>query len=116
LLPVTADPRDVRWQDDPGWVLKAAWCNTGDTVAAVDVTPAPRWAQLSGQARRRPERWIVQRRFEPLRVSTPWGDLLSCIGVYTVNGKTAGAYARVTRRPFVDGHATDVALLVGDHD
>ena len=35
-----------------------------------------------------------------------------CIGVYTINGRAAGAYARAGTRPMVDYTASDVALFI----
>jgi len=40
----------------------------------------------------------------------------ACVGVYTVNGKAAGAYARLARKPVVDFEAVDAALLVEDDE
>jgi hypothetical protein len=35
-----------------------------------------------------------------------------CIGVYTVNGRAAGAYGRLSWRQVIDFSAVDVAVLV----
>ncbi len=60
----------------------------------------------------RPHRWVAQRCFQPVALETPTGPMYPCIGVYTVNGKAAGVYARVAPRPVIDFVAIDVALLV----
>ena len=36
----------------------------------------------------------------------------SCIGVYVIDGRTAGAYARVAPRALIDGRAQDAAVLL----
>jgi hypothetical protein len=49
-------------------------------------------------------------------VETPIGPRHVCIGVYTVNGRAAGAYARFSAKPVIDFAAVDVALLLEDDD
>jgi hypothetical protein len=38
------------------------------------------------------------------------------VGVYTVNGRAAGAYARLSEKPLIDFAAIDVALLIEEND
>jgi glutathionylspermidine synthase len=112
LLPASADPRHVPWQRDDAWLLKTAFCNTGDTVSAQAWLPRATWAKAARSARWFPGRWVAQRRFEPLPLETPLGAVYPCIGVYTVDGRACGAYARLSRGPVVDFAAIDVALLL----
>jgi glutathionylspermidine synthase len=114
LLPETRDPREVRWQRDDGWLVKTALCNTGDTVS-VRAAMKPRdwwWTKLS--VRLQPSQWVAQRRFESVLVQTPDGPRHACVGIYTVNGRAAGAYARLSPAPIIDFAAVDAALLVDD--
>ena len=39
-----------------------------------------------------------------------------CVGIYTVNGRAAGAYARLSEKPVIDFAAVDVALLLEDNE
>jgi len=115
LLPETRDPRDVSLSRDDGWLLKPAMCNTGDSVNIRLAMPRREWMKTRLAATLFPGKWVAQRRFESLPVPTPLGPHHACVGIYTVNGKTAGAYARLSEKPVVDFAATDVAFLV-DHD
>jgi hypothetical protein len=36
-----------------------------------------------------------------------------CLGVYTIDGRAAGIYGRLSARPLVDYAAVDVAVLTG---
>lgn len=112
LLPETRDPRDAPWRRDDGWLLKAAFCNTGDSVLARGITPERTWRAAAREARWFPGQWAAQRRFEPVRIDTPLGGAVVCLGVYVVDGRAAGIYGRVTARPLVDYAAVDVAVLV----
>jgi glutathionylspermidine synthase len=112
LLPACADPRHVPWRQDDGWLLKTALCNTGDTVSVRSMMTLAKWAKVERSVRWLPEGWVAQRRFEPLPIATPLGNVYPCIGVYTVDGRACGAYARLSRTPVVDYRAVDVALLI----
>jgi glutathionylspermidine synthase len=115
LLPETRDPRDAPWRTDDAWLIKSAFCNTGDTVAAAGLVPPRAWRAARRSAWLFPGGWVAQRRFETLPIDTPSGAAMyPCVGVYTVNGKAAGAYVRLSRGPVVDYRAVDVALLVRD--
>jgi hypothetical protein len=112
LLPETRDPRDAPWQSDDGWLLKTAFCNTGDTVSAASITPAKDWRKTRWLARLFPRDWVAQRRFETSSIESPLGDMYPCVGVYTIDGRAAGAYVRLSHRPIVDYRAIDAAMLI----
>jgi len=114
LLPETRDPRDVPWQRDDGWLLKSTLCNTGDTVSVRSALTDKAWRAVSREVRWWPRQWVAQRRFQSVAVMTPMGPVHPCIGVYTINGRVAGAYARITSGQVIDFAAIDIALLVED--
>ena len=116
LLPETRDPRDAPWSSDETWLLKTAMCNNGDTVCMRDLISHNAWLRLHMSVRLSPGQWIAQRRFQSVPVSTPVGPRHACIGVYTVNGRTAGAYARLSEKPVIDYSAVDVAFLLKDDE
>jgi glutathionylspermidine synthase len=112
LLPGTRDPREVPWQTDDGWLLKSALCNTGDTVSVRSALSDKAWRAVSREVRWWPRHWVAQRRFQTAAMMTPMGLVHPCIGVYTINGRAAGAYARITAGQIIDFAAIDIALLV----
>ncbi|MEZ0256202.1 MAG: glutathionylspermidine synthase family protein [Chthoniobacter sp.] len=114
LLPESSDPRDVPWMDDDGWLVKRAFSNTGDFVIMRSTSNRTNWSATCKAVRREPESWVAQRRFIALPLTTPLGDLFPCIGVYTIDGRAAGIYARLSRSPVVDFRAIDIAALIED--
>ncbi len=112
LLPITRDPRDAPWRRDENWLLKTAYCNTGDSVTARDLNTPKQWRIASLSAWLNPGAWVAQRRFETLAISSPLGPIHPCVGVYTIDGQVAGAYTRISNRPVIDYRAMDVALLI----
>ena len=116
LLPETRDPRTVPWSRDESWLLKTALCNTGDTVSIRELVSPAQWLQTRLAAQFFPGIWVAQKRFESVPVSTPVGPRHVCIGVYTVNGRAAGAYARFSAKAVIDFAAVDAALLLEDDE
>jgi glutathionylspermidine synthase len=110
-LPETRDPRDAPWERDEGWVLKPALGRVGEDVLIQGVINDAEWRQVARHVRRHPGQWVAQRRFasSPFEAGRP---LHACVGVYTVNGRTAGAYGRLASRPLIDAQARDAAVLV----
>jgi hypothetical protein len=114
VLPETRDPRDAPLVLGDVWLLKAAYSNEGDSVTMRSATSASRFHLRSLAARLAPAAWVAQRRFTVVPLDSPIGPLHTCVGVHTIDGAAAGAYARVTRRPFIDFAASDAALLIDD--
>jgi Glutathionylspermidine synthase preATP-grasp len=116
LLPETRDPRDAPWPSDDSWLLKTALGNTGDTVLVRELVPPREWLRTRMEVRLTPSCWVAQRRFESAPLATPAGPRHACVGVYTVNGRTSGAYVRLSTKPVIDFAASDVALLLEDDE
>jgi glutathionylspermidine synthase len=114
LLPETRALSDAPWASDEGWLIKSAYCNTGDTVSMRSAMTKAAWRKRSWQARLRPGYWLAQRRFSVVPLQGPAGAIFPCVGVYVVNGSAAGAYARITSGPLIDFAASDAALLIYD--
>jgi Glutathionylspermidine synthase preATP-grasp len=111
-LPETRDPRDVPWRHEDSWLLKTAYCNTGDSVTLREITPAKQWLRTCLDVLISPREWTAQRRFDTSPIETPAGPRFACVGVYTIDGRACGAYGRISRTPVVRYDATDVAVLV----
>lgn len=115
LLPETRSPQQAPWESDNQWVLKAAYANTGDAVHLHESTTPRERFYLRWATRLRPQAWIAQRRFESVPIPTPAGPRHVCLGIYSVNGRAAGAYARLSPQPVINFSAVDAAVLI-EHD
>ena len=111
LLPETRDPRDAPWRHSPGWVLKPALGRVGEGVGLDGCVGARDLRAIRRSARWRPGHWIAQRRFETVPVEIGGRTLYPCLGVYTIDGRAAGAYGRLAACPLIDGRAEDAAVL-----
>jgi glutathionylspermidine synthase len=124
LLPETRSPRDADWRRDDGWILKLALGRVGEDVGVRGVVETRAWKRIARAARWWPGDWVAQRRFEAVALehddrgrnadAPQEGALHPCLGVYVVDGRAAGIYGRVARRPLVDARSRDVPVLVVD--
>ena len=112
LLPETRDPRNVSWRRDAGWVLKPALGRVGDLIGVAGATGDKEWKVIRRDVRWHPRQWVAQRRFAAVPLHAPEGSVYPCVGVYTIDGRAAGAYGRAASRPRIDHLAQDIAVLV----
>jgi glutathionylspermidine synthase len=108
-LPETRCPKTVAWSDDTGWILKPAFGRVGEGVGLRDHLGVKEWTAIARRARRNPEHWVAQRRFDAVPMCN---GLYPCLGVYTIDGEATGIYGRAARRPLIDHRAIDVAVLL----
>jgi glutathionylspermidine synthase len=114
LLPETVCPSIVL-KDLRDWVVKPALGRVGEDIAISGVTSERKMKLIHKAAQRRPSQWVAQRRFAVVPLSGSSGSHYPSIGVFTVDGTVAGAYARIGRKPLIDDEAQDIAvLIVGD--
>jgi glutathionylspermidine synthase len=112
LLPRCIDPREIGPSDREAWVLKGTYSNTGDEIKIGNQMCDSDWSRALRVAQRDSGRWVAQRRFQTIPVVSDVGPLYPCIGVYTINGKAAGAYARLSTHQVTDHLAREAALLI----
>jgi hypothetical protein len=94
------------------WVLKPAWGRVGEGVCVRGSTSARKWRAATLQARVSPRHWILQRQFRSLAVGQERGHVHACLGVFVIDGRCAGVYARVADGALIDGRAQDAAVLI----
>jgi glutathionylspermidine synthase len=111
-LPETRDPRDLGGRIGDDWVLKPALGRVGEDIGIAGVTPVKDYSRILKDAARRPHLWAAQKRFEPVPFLHDGKTYYPCIGVYTVDGRAAGAYGRLTESRVTDYRAMESAVLV----
>ncbi|HMI52657.1 MAG TPA: glutathionylspermidine synthase family protein [Candidatus Saccharimonadales bacterium] len=112
LLPHTCEVEEVRGPLDDSWVLKPALGRVGEGIAIRGISTVSDFLQHERQAHHRPEEWVAQKRFAISPVNTESGIRYPCIGVFTIEGKAAGFYGRVSEQPIITHQAQDAAVLV----
>lgn len=112
LLPETRSTDVVSGRDGHDWVLKPVFGRAGDGVTIKGVSPDKHWRGARWSARLHPGQWIAQRRFTARPVRIGGVDHYPTIGVFTVDGRAAGIYARIARQPLINDTAADVAVFI----
>ncbi len=110
LLPETREPRTVD-PEDPAWIHKPAWGRVGDGITGPGFGEPRHRLTILRQVRRHPRHWLAQRRF----ASVPL-DLAAhlCLGIFVIDGRAIGAYARMSETPPIDHRAREAAVLIAD--
>jgi hypothetical protein len=111
LLPETREPRSAPWRTSSEWILKPALGRVGEGIGMKGLTEAADWRRIVRDVTWWPGHWIAQRRFDVVPIRIRGADRYPCLGVYTVDGRVAGAYGRVATRPLIDSLAEDAAVL-----
>lgn len=112
VLPETRDPREADWRRDESWVLKPSLGRVGDGIGMTGVTSGDDWKKIRRSVRWFPRWWAAQRRFEAVPMTAGGEPFYPCVGVYTIDGKAAGAYGRLARKPLINHLAQDAAVLL----
>lgn len=111
LLPETSAPGGLA--SVPDRIYKPALGRVGENISIREAVTDKEYAQIMRAVRRHPRDWIAQKRFESKPVLGPDGESYHlCIGVFTVDGKAAGFYGRISPYPRIDARAKDIPLLV----
>jgi len=112
LLPTTVDPRQAPRQTDD-WILKPALGRVGEDISIKGTMPEKKLRLIEKDAKKNPENWVAQQMFRSRPVITDTGESYHlCIGVLTVDGKSAGFYGRINTYPRVDKNAKEIPILV----
>ena len=111
MLPETFCPSTVAGELGD-WVVKPALGRVGEDIAIAGVTSERKLQLIHKAARKDPSQWVAQRRFKVVPVTGTNGSYFPSIGVFTIDGKAAGIYARVARKPLIDDEAQDISVLI----
>jgi len=98
---------------ESGWIYKPALGRVGEGISIQEAITTKELSQIQRAVRRSPRDWIAQKRFESKPVLGADGESYHlCVGVFTVDGKAAGFYGRISPYPRIDEKAKDIPLLV----
>lgn len=115
LLPETVPPKNRAL--DKSFIFKPALGRVGEGISIQEARSKKELSEIQKAVRKSPKDWIAQRRFnsEPVRCEDGESYHL-CVGVFTVNGKAAGFYGRISPYALIDANAKDIPLLVESTD
>ena len=110
LLPET---REAAKNLDSTWIYKPALGRVGEGISIREAISADELVRIKKAVRRNPDDWVAQKRFDSIPVTSADGESFHlCVGVFTVDGKAAGFYGRVSSHPRIDAKVKDIPLLI----
>jgi len=112
LLPETKSPKDINPQNTD-WIYKPALGRVGEGISIKDAISKKELSEIEKSARRDSKNWVSQQMFESVPVKSVNGENYHlCLGVFTIDGKFAGIYGRISLYPRIDSNAEDISVLV----
>jgi len=112
LLPATVDPRLIA-KEDEDFIFKPALGRVGEDISIKGTMSEKELENIYKSVRRHPKDWVAQHLFKSKPLLTDDGESFHlCIGVFTVNGKGAGFYGRISPYPRIDARAEEIPILV----
>ncbi|NLG81536.1 MAG: glutathionylspermidine synthase family protein [Bacilli bacterium] len=118
FLPRTIDPRKVD-KEAGEWIYKPALGRVGEYITIKTVVSNDELKKVKRAVKKEPKNWVAQEMFHSKKVQATDGNSFHlCIGVFTVDGKRAGFYGRISPYPRIDAYAKDIPILIakGDND
>lgn len=111
LLPETIEVKDVKGRD--GFIYKPAYGRVGENISIKEACTEKEYRRIMSAVRLVPKKYIAQKRFASAPLMGSDGkEYHVCLGSYTINGKHAGFYARISDTPRIDSNAADIPVLI----
>ena len=111
LLPKTLEVKEAK--NKTGFIYKPANGRVGEKISIKEACEGDEYEKILKDVRRHPHSYIAQKRFESKPLLSEEGEFFhACIGVYCVEGKAAGYYARMSQKPRIDSSAADIPVLI----
>ena len=111
LLPQTSEIKDAKNKD--GFIYKPAYGRVGEKISIKEACRDDEYAQIMKDVKKHPKNYLAQKKFNSKPLVTEDGESFHvCLGSYSVDGKAAGFYARISNVPRIDSYAADIPVLI----
>ena len=111
LLPDTIEVKNVKGKK--GYIFKPACGRVGEKISIEEACRDDEYKKILKDVKKHPKQYLAQKKFEsePLK-GIDGKDYHVCLGSYTIDGKQAGFYARISHKPRIDSDAADIPVIV----
>ena len=111
LMPETLTVKAAKGKD--GFIYKPAYGRVGERISIKEACKPDEYKRIIRDVMLHPNRYIAQKKFISREIESDNGEKFHvCLGSYTVEGKPAGYYARVSKTPRIDSNAADIPVLI----
>lgn len=111
LLPETFEVKEVKPQDE--YIYKPVYGRVGERISIKEACKGDEYLRILADVKKHPKHYLMQKKFKSQPIKCD--DRLEyhiCLGSYTVEGKHAGYYARMSPYPRIDSYAADIPVLI----
>lgn len=111
LLPETLEVKDAKGKE--GYIYKPANGRVGEKISIKEACKDDEYKKIMADVKRHPQKYLAQKRFNSKPLTGENGESFHvCLGSYTVEGKHAGYYARISETHRIDSGAADIPVLI----
>lgn len=96
-----------------GYIYKPACGRVGEKISIKEACMEGEYEEILKDVKKHPKKYLAQKKFisKPLK-GIDNTEYHVCLGSYTVDGKHAGYYARISKTPRIDSNAADIPVLI----
>ena len=111
LLPHTTLVSKIK--DNDNYIYKPACGRVGEKISIKEACDEEEYRLILNDVKKHPNNYLAQEKFisKPL-IGPDKNKYHACLGSYTVDGKHAGFYARISKKPRIDSHAEDIPVII----
>lgn len=111
LLPETIEVKDVKNKE--GYIFKPACGRVGEKISIKEACIDDEYDKIIADVKKHPKKYLAQKMFKSKPLIGEDGESFHvCIGSYSVEGKHAGYYGRISKLPRIDSNAADIPVLI----
>ena len=111
LLPETVSVKDLG--NKKGFIYKPVYGRVGESISIKEACKDDEYEKILQDVKKHPKQYLAQKRFQSKPLKSEDGkEYHICLGSYTIEGKHAGYYARMSENPRIDSYAADLPVLI----
>ncbi len=111
LLPETVEVKNAKHKND--YIFKPACGRVGEKISIKEACKEVEYRKIMADAKKHPKKYLAQKKFNSKPLISEEGESFHvCLGSYSVEGKHAGYYARISKLPRIDSYAADIPVLI----
>ena len=111
LLPETFEVKKLLLKE--GYIYKPVYGRVGERISIKEACKGDEYEKILRDVKKHPRQYLLQKDFKSKAIITNDGNKYHiCLGSYTIEGKHAGYYARMSQYPRIDSYAEDIPVLI----
>ena len=111
LLPETLEVKEAKNKE--GYIFKPACGRVGENISIKEACVDDEYEKIIADVKKHPSEYLAQKRFNSKPLVSEEGESFHvCLGSYSVDGKHAGFYARISKTLRIDSNAADIPVLI----